>query len=90
MLFVTLLWVRGGTVHDPLISLFAEVLEVDPASLDENSSPDNLSAWDSLAAMKLVAAIEDRFEVRLSTRQIMTMASIGLARKALRNMNVQL
>ena len=40
--------------------------------------------------MKLVAAIEDRFEVRLSTRQIMTMASIGLARKALRNMNVQL
>jgi hypothetical protein len=39
--------------------------------------------------MKLVSAIEDRFEVRLSTRQIMSMASIGLARKTLRNMNVE-
>jgi acyl carrier protein len=76
-------------VSDPLISLFAEVLEVDPAGLDDDSSPDNLSAWDSLAAMKLVSAIEDRFDVRLSTRQIMTMASIGLARKTLRTMNVQ-
>jgi acyl carrier protein len=76
-------------VSDPLIGLFAEVLGVDPASLDENSSPDNLSVWDSLAAMKLVAAIEGRFEVRLSTRQIMTMASIGLARKTLRTMNAQ-
>jgi acyl carrier protein len=44
--------------------------------------------WDSLSAMKLVAAIEEKFNVRLSTREIMKMSTIGRARKALQNKNV--
>ena len=75
---------------DTLIELFAEVLRVDPASLDENSSPDTVKQWDSLAAMNLVVAIEERFQVQLSTKEIMKMSTIGLARKALRNKNVAL
>ena len=68
---------------DPLVRIFAEVLEVDPAELNDNSSPDNVKQWDSVAAMKLVAAIEENFNVRLSTREIMQMSTIGLARKIL-------
>ena len=68
---------------DALISLFADVLQTDASALNDDSSPDNLSKWDSLAAMHLVAAIEDKFNVRLSTKDIMKMSSIGLARKTL-------
>ena len=75
-------------MSDVLIELFAEVLQVDPAELNDNSSPDNLQEWDSLAAMRLVAAIEEKFIVQLSTKDIMKMYTIGLARKTLQGKKV--
>ena len=73
---------------DSLIQVFADILEIDPAVLNDDSSPDNVQEWDSLSAMKLVAAIEEKFNVRLSTREIMKMSTIGRARKTLQNKNV--
>ena len=75
-------------MSDALINLFAEVLQVEPSKLNDNSSPDNVKQWDSLAAMHLVAAIEDTFKVQLSTKEIMKMSTIGLARKTLQGKNV--
>jgi acyl carrier protein len=77
-------------VGDVLIQLFADVLQVDPAELNDGSSPDNLKQWDSLAAMTLVAAIEEKFKVRLTTKEIMKMSTIGLARKTLQSKKVAL
>ena len=37
----------------------------------------------------LVAAIEDKFKIQLSTKEIMKMSSIGLARKTLQDKNVK-
>ena len=73
---------------DALIALFAEVLQVPAAELHEESSPETVKRWDSLAAMALVTAIEERFDVQLSTKQIMKMNTIGRARKALQAMKV--
>ena len=75
-------------MSDALIHLFAEVLNVKPEELDEESSPDNLKQWDSLAAMDLVSAIEEKFNVQLSTKEIMRMSSIGRARKTLQGKSV--
>lgn len=69
---------------DRLVEVFAEGLRVDGSGLSEDTSPQNTPQWDSLAAMTLVALIEDTFEVRLSTREIMKMNSIGAARSVLR------
>ena len=75
-------------MSDVLIQLFAEVLQVRPAELDDNSSPENLKEWDSLAAMSLVSAIEEKFKVKLSTKDIMKMSTIGRARKTLQSKKV--
>lgn len=75
-------------MSDKLIDVFAEVLEVEPSTLNDQSSPDNIDQWDSLAAMHLVAAIEDTFNTQLTTKEIMKMASIGLARKALQDKGI--
>ena len=75
---------------DPLVQLFAEVLEIDPAELHDDSSPDTAQQWDSLAAMKLVSAIEERFNVTLSTKEIVKMSTIGRARKTLQSKNVEI
>ncbi len=74
--------------NDPLLSVFADGLGVDVGTLSEDTSPENTSAWDSLAAMTLVALIEGQFDVRLSTREIMKMQTIGLARSVLRDKGV--
>jgi len=70
-------------MSDRLINVFSTVLSVDPAGLSDETSPDNCDSWDSLAAMNLVAALEESFGVHLTTREIMKMASIGLARATL-------
>ena len=70
-------------MSDRLVEVFAEGLRVDPLGLSEETSPQNTPQWDSLAAMTLVALIEDTFEVRLSTRDIMKMNSIAAARSVL-------
>ena len=75
-------------MSDKLIQTFADVLEVAPTTLNDESSPDTVSQWDSLAAMHLVAAIEETFDIQLSTKEIMKMMSIGLARKALQEKGV--
>jgi len=75
-------------MSDPLIALFAEILEVPASDLNEQSAPDNVEQWDSLAAMHLVAALEDKFNVQLSTKEMMKMHSIGLAREVLKAKDV--
>jgi acyl carrier protein len=71
-------------MDDPLFELFATGLGVSVDRLSEDTSPDNTPEWDSLTAMSLVTLIEDNFDVRLSTRDIMKMRTIGLARSVLR------
>lgn len=73
---------------DSLILLFAECLNVPAAKLSDESSPDSIEEWDSLAAMGLVSAIEERFDIALSTREIMSMRTIGLAREVLKRKGV--
>jgi len=68
---------------DRVTKLFAGVLGVNEDSLNDASSPDTVPQWDSLAAMHLVAEIEDVFKVELSTREIMKMQSIGIVKTVL-------
>jgi acyl carrier protein len=69
---------------DRLAQVFATVLKVPVERIGEETSPDNTPSWDSLAAMELVSQIEETFGVELSTRDIMRMRSLGLAREMLR------
>ncbi len=73
---------------DKLIELFAEVLGLPEDALPDDTSPDNTPKWTSRAAMQLVARIEEAFEVRLSTREIMRMRTIGICREVLQNKGV--
>jgi acyl carrier protein len=71
------------------VEVFAEVLDVDPSLLNDDSSPDNVPMWDSTAAMALVVGIEERFNIELTTREISAMRTIGLVREVLRRKGVQ-
>jgi acyl carrier protein len=82
--------VRRPWVSDRLIDLFAEEFDVGTDLLNDESSPETVEQWDSLAAVRLVAAIEAEFTVRLSTAEIMKMRSIGLARAVLKSKGAEI
>lgn len=67
-----------------LVGLFADALQVEPDRLDETSSPATVPEWDSTANMILIAAIEETYEIALTTAEIERMHSIGAVRDILR------
>ena len=73
-----------------LLQVFSDELNVPIEMLDLASSPDTIEQWDSLAAMRLVAAIEEEFSVQLSTSDILKMTTIENAGNTLREKGVDL
>ena len=63
--------------------VFSEVLGVAADTITDDTSPDNTPQWDSMAAMNLVVAIEDEFDVLLSTAEIVSMRNVAIVKKVL-------
>ncbi len=76
-------------MSDRLLDAFAQGLRLPVDQLSDETSPSNTPQWDSLAAMEMVTMLEDVFDVRLKTSEIMKMRSIALARKVLRAKGVE-
>jgi acyl carrier protein len=70
---------------DRLTTLFADVLDLDAAELTDATSQANTPAWDSLASINLTVAIEEEFGVKLGTKDVLAMTSIGAARVVLQD-----
>lgn len=69
-------------------AIFSEVLRIPVSRITDETSPENTEQWDSLKAMNLVAALEGAFNIKLSTREIVSMRTVGMARKVLRGKGV--
>lgn len=68
--------------------IFARVLGLEADSLSDESTPANTAGWDSLNALKLVAALESGLNVRLSMREIVRMNSLREVKAVLRSKGV--
>jgi len=73
---------------DSVRDIFAEVLGIPSDTIHDDTSPENTPKWDSLQAMNLVVALEEAFNVRLSTKEILSMRTVGLVRKVLKDKGV--
>ncbi|HEY1795281.1 MAG TPA: acyl carrier protein [Stellaceae bacterium] len=63
--------------------IVAEVLGIAAVEITDDTSPDNTSQWDSMTAVNLVAAIEDEFDIRLSTAEIVSLRSVATVKEVL-------
>ena len=61
-----------------LRQVVAKVLDVDPASLRDDSSPDTIDGWDSLKSIDLVLALEEAYGVRFTDDQMTSLTSLRL------------
>jgi acyl carrier protein len=69
---------------DRVVEVFASTLKLDRSAISDATAPDNTPEWDSVAAMDLALAIQDEFGLKLGTRDIMAMRSVGLVKQVLR------
>ena len=61
-----------------VFTVISQVLKIPAEEIDEQTSPDNVEAWDSLKSMNLVLALEEEFGVQLTDQQILEMQNVGL------------
>lgn len=58
-----------GNFRDQAKEVFARVMEMDPSQITDETSPDNLAQWDSVAHVQLVLGLEEAFNVTISPEE---------------------
>lgn len=69
--------------QEKLYQVFASILQVDFATLSEESSPDSIRNWDSLAIVNLTIEIEQTFDVQFDILEIADFRNIGIIKSIL-------
>ena len=67
-------------IEGRLREILASVLEVPVEQIPEDASTDTIEAWDSLAHMNLILAVEDAFGVTIPDEEAADLTSIPLLR----------
>jgi len=67
-----------------LEELIAEVIGVDIEILQDNSGPDNIENWDSMAQINLVEALEEMYSVKFTITEIEKMKNVAAIRNQLK------
>lgn len=70
-------------MNEQLRKIMAEVLELDPNAINEDTSVDNQPKWDSLRHMSLIFAVEEGFGVRFEDDQLPELTSVAAFERAL-------
>ncbi len=74
----------AGDLHARVIMLAAESFGVPAADLGARSSAENTPGWDSFAHLQFVVALEESFGVRLTTRDVLRLATLADAESIVR------
>lgn len=64
--------------EDLLKQVMTTMLKVSPGTINESSSMDNISNWDSLRHMNLVLALEEEFKVTIPDEDVGNITSYKL------------
>lgn len=65
-------------MEEKIRQIMADVFLVELSEITENTSPDNIAKWDSLAQLNLVTSLEEEFEIVLTEDQIIEMLNFKL------------
>ena len=60
-----------------LTPIFRDTFADDSIIIDENTTADDIEAWDSLSHVNLILAIEIAFDIEFSQREVMSFQNVG-------------
>jgi len=73
---------------EKLTELVARVLNINKDIINDSSSPESISEWDSLNGIVLVIELEKNFNVKFTMDEVMAVQNFSDIKKALRKHNV--
>jgi acyl carrier protein len=56
--------------------IIAIVLNISPAAIKDNISPESVAAWDSMKHMDIILALEDEFDITFTDQEIVAMVDL--------------
>ena len=69
---------------------FAEALEIDESQITDELAFDAIPEWDSVGHMRLMAALEDAFDIMFETEDIMDFSSVAVGKTILKKYDVEI
>ena len=76
-------------MNDEIANVLAYALRIEAGSITANSAQSNIPQWDSLAQLKLIVELEQRYEVRFRTDQVPELTSYARIARALEELGVR-
>ena len=67
-------------MHDKLTEIVSELFDLNPTSVRDELTPEDVELWDSLNHLRLITAVEQEFAIRLSTGDIESITSLAVLR----------
>jgi acyl carrier protein len=64
-------------IMNHLSKVFADTLDEDNITLTESSTADDVEGWDSLTHVQLVVAVEKKFKIRFTAKEIQSWKNAG-------------
>lgn len=64
-------------ILEQISHVFADTLDEDNITLAETSTADDVEGWDSLTHVQLVVAVEKKFKLRFSAKEIQSWKNVG-------------
>ncbi len=74
---------------EPLEEVIGSVLDVSPESLSDESSIENVEAWDSLRQLSILLALESAYGIAITTEEALEMNSISAIKAVLAKHGVE-
>ena len=64
-------------ILDKVQDVFREELELDDLVLTDETTADDVEEWDSLSHVQLVVALEKAFDIKFTSREILSWDNVG-------------
>lgn len=71
-------------MREEIIRVLSQVLGIPPASIGDDASVETVEAWDSLRQIRLMMALEEKFQVRFDDEEVSDLISVSAIYDALR------
>ncbi|MDQ6705658.1 MAG: acyl carrier protein [Acidobacteriota bacterium] len=72
-----------ATIHQRVRRVFQEIFDDDALEVNDETSAKTVPEWDSLAHVRLIIALEEEFDIKFTTQEVVKMACLGDLKKAL-------
>lgn len=64
-------------ILNEVTAVFSDTLDEDKLQLQESSTADDVEGWDSLTHVQLVVAVEKKFKIRFTAKEIQGWKNVG-------------